>query len=203
MKIKRLVLGTENPGKIAEWQEILTKIIPVIGVRTTVNLSKPKETGKTFAENARQKASYYAKQIKDYVMGDDGGYEVEALGGAPGVKSRRILPGDKDGTDEELINYVLDKLKGLPDKKRRVKLTVAIAIADPNGKIIYEDTDSAIGSVSYKVGPVKIAGYPFRSIHWIPEFNKTYAELTETEHKKYSHKRRLAQRLGRFLRDLP
>ena len=201
MKIKRLVLGTRNPGKLAEWQTILIDVLPITinSVAEFGEVVDPIETGTTFEENARQKASDYAQQIGEYVWADDGGYEIEILGGWPGVKSRRILPGDKEGTDQDLIDSVLKRLTDVPEYKRGVKLTVAVALANADGKIIYEDKESFGGLVTQTVGPVIIPGYPFRSIHWIPELKKTYAELTEAEHRQYSHKRRIAGRLREFL----
>lgn len=199
MKIKRLVLGTTNPAKLKEWSELLEDIIPLVGISGFGELPKPKESGETLAENAQEKASHYARLIREYVISEDGGYEIDALGGAPGVMSRRILPGGKDGTDQELINFVLEKLKNVPSDKRTVKLTTSIALSDPKGNILFEERASSKGIVSQKPGPVLIPGYPYRTIHFIPKLGKTYAELTEKEHKKYSHKKKIARRLAKFL----
>ena len=199
MQISRLVLGTNNPAKVKEWKEFLDGIVEVVGISDMGSFPEAKESGKTFEENARIKARHYAKLTREYVLSEDGGYEVNALNGAPGVKSRRILPGDKDGTDEELIEFVLTKLKSVPTEKRTVNLTTAVAIADPKGKIVYEDKESFKGIVSEKPGPVRIAGYPFRTIHFIPELGKTYAELTQREHMKFNHKRKIAERFKKFL----
>jgi XTP/dITP diphosphohydrolase len=199
MKISRLILGTNNPGKIEEWALILTPIMPVVAVTTFGDWPPPAETGLTFADNARQKAKYYAKLTGDYVLADDGGYEIEILGGWPGVKSRRILPDGKEGTDADLIKVVLEKMAGLPKGQRTVRLTAAVALADQQGRIIYQDQASLEGLVTEQPGPVLIPGYPFRSIHWIPAVGKTYAELTPAEHNRYSHRRQIAHRLKQFL----
>ncbi|OGY15638.1 MAG: hypothetical protein A2784_04465 [Candidatus Chisholmbacteria bacterium RIFCSPHIGHO2_01_FULL_48_12] len=199
MIIKRLVLGTNNPGKIEEWALILTPIMPVVGVTTFGDWPPPTETGLTFADNAKLKAKYYAKLTGEYVLADDGGYEIDVLGGWPGVKSRRILAGGQEGTDQDLIDQVLIKMTGVPPDKRTVKLTAVVALADPKGKIIYEDRASFPGMVAETPGPILIPGYPFRSIHWIPALGKTYAELSPVEYNKYSHRRKIAHRLARFL----
>ena len=199
MKIKRLVFGTTNPAKFKEWSELLESVIPILEISEFGELPKPKEGGKSFAENAREKASHYAKLTGEYVISEDGGYEIDALGGAPGVMSRRILPGGKDGTDQELIDFVLEKLKNVPLDKRTVKLTTSIALSDPKGNILFEEKASSKGIVSQKSGPVLIPGYPFRTIHYFPKLGKTYAELTRKERKKYSHKKRIARRLVKFL----
>lgn len=200
MPIKRLVLGTTNPGKIAEWRLILGEIIPVVTITDLGDWPPPEETGLNFADNAKLKAVYYAKLTGEYVLAEDGGYEVDALGGWPGIRSRRILPGGKEGTDQDLIDYVLKKLKGVPTTQRTVRLTTAVAVVDTTGKIIYQDQASSTGLVAEKVGPILITGYPFRSIHFLPKLGKTYAELTPEEHQRYSHKRRIAQKLAKFLK---
>jgi len=199
MKLERLVFGTTNPAKLKEWSELLESVIPILEISGFGKLPKPKEGGESFAENAREKASHYAKLTGEYVISEDGGYEIDALGGAPGVMSRRILPGGKDGTDQELIDFVLEKLKNVPLDKRTVKLTTSIALSDPEGNILFEEKASSKGIVSQKPGSVLIPGYPFRTIHYFPKLGKTYAELTRKERKKYSHKKRIARRLTKFL----
>lgn len=197
---ERLIIGSLNPAKINEWADFFREFgLEVEEEPGLENLPKPEETGLTFIENARLKAAGYAKLFRKYVFADDGGYEIDALGGLPGVKSRRILPGDREGTDQELIDYVLEKMRGIPYEKRTVRLTSAVALSDPYGKIIFEDICSLSGIIAEKQGPTFISGYPFRSIHFLPDLGKTYAELTEDERKKYSHKRPVAERLAKFL----
>ena len=197
--IERLVIGSTNPAKLEEWQNFFKEIIKVVPISDLGNFPEPQETGKTFHENARIKARHYALLAHEYVFSEDGGYEVDALGGLPGIKSRRILPGEKDGTDQELIDYVLEKVRGLLPERRGVKLTSAAALSDLLGNIIFEDISSSVGIIAEKVGPVLIPGYPFRSIHWFAELGKTYAELTPEEHEKYNHKKPVAERLAKFL----
>lgn len=197
---ERLVIGSLNQAKINEWADFFREFgLEVEEKPHLENLPEPEETGLTFIENARLKAAGYAKLLCKYVFADDGGYEIDALGGLPGVKSRRILPGDREGTDQELIEYVLEKMRGIPYEKRTVRLTSATALSDPHGKIIFEETCSSPGIIAEKQGQILISGYPFRSIHFLPELGKTYAELTEEEHKKYSHKRPVAEKLAKFL----
>lgn len=202
MRVERLVIGSRNPAKVAEWTDLITIQtggLKVVGIVEIGDFPEAEESGKTFAKNARQKASHYARLTGEYVLADDGGFEVDALGGLPGVRSRRILPGDKDGTDKELINYVLERLEGMPAEKRTVRLSSAIAVSDPEGNIVYEDKASIKGSVPEEVSSVLISGYPFRSILFLTELGKTYAELTAEERKKIAHKRPVAERVVEFL----
>lgn len=202
MGIERIVLGTSNPGKLSEWRKVLYEEGfegEILGISDFGHFEDPVETGATFDENARQKAIHYAHLTGEYTFSEDGGYEVDALNGAPGVHSRRILPGGKEGTDEELIDFVLDKVKGLPEEERGVSLTVAAALSDQEGRIIYEDKEEFRGLIAEERSLILIPGYPFRTIHYLPHIGKTYADLSPEEHKKYSHKRKIAKRLAKFL----
>jgi XTP/dITP diphosphohydrolase len=198
--IERIVVGSKNIGKVEEWSRYFNEFgIETKSLSDFGELETPEETGSTFAENARIKASDYAKQIHEYVFADDGGYEIDYLKGWPGIRSRRIFPGEKEATDQELINIVLGRMKGVAKEKRTVKLTSAAALSNPDGKIIFEDIAHSPGLITKKPGPVLIPGYPFRTIHFLPDLGKTYAELTPEELKAHSHKRPVAKKLAEFL----
>jgi len=199
MKIKRLVIGTSNPGKMVEWTFLLQDHIKVLSAIDIGIKDSPEETGKTFLENAIEKAKFYAKKSGEYILSEDGGFEVDYLKGLPGVKSRRILPGGKDGTDRQLINYILKKLEGVPENKRTARITSAVVISDPKGKIIYEDKGTMDGIISIEVSKKLIKGYPYRSILYLPKLKKYYSELSEKEHKKLAHKKVIAERISNFL----
>ena len=199
MKIKRLVIGTSNPGKVKEWKFFLKGVIPVVSVSDIGNFESPEETGKTFLENAIQKAKYYSKLTNEYVLSEDGGFKVDYLGGLPGIKSRRILPGDKDGTDKELIDYILKKLDKVPKEKRKARLVVTVVISDPKGKIIFQDKNQMEGVISEKACLKLEEGYPYRSILFLPSLKKFYVELTDLEHKKYAHRKPIAKKISQFL----
>jgi len=199
MRVKRLVLGTSNPAKIQEWTELLKGVVPVINVSELGEIPEPKEDGESFIEVARGKALHYAKHTGEYVLSEDGGFEIDALGGLPGIKSRRILPGDREGTDKELIDYVIEKLKGVPLEKRTARLVVHVVIADPEGNIIYEDKGTIEGVVPQKPAASFMPGYPYRATFYIKEAGKTYAEFDAKEHEKFNHRVPIARRLAKFL----
>lgn len=198
MRIKRLVIGSTNPGKIKEWKLLLNKF-PLVSIAELGKFPEPEEDGKTFSEIAREKARHYARLTKDFVLAEDGGFEIDYLDGAPGVKSRRILPGGKDGTDQDLVDFVMDKLKGVPTSQRGAKLVVSVAVASPDGKIIYEDEGEIRGIIPLKASPTLEPGYPYRSTFFIPKANKYYVDLTPEEHKKFNHRSPVARRLAKFL----
>ncbi|MFC1625022.1 non-canonical purine NTP pyrophosphatase [Patescibacteria group bacterium] len=199
MKIKKLVIGSSNPGKINEWKFFLKDKVNLISANDAGIIESPEETEDTFLKNAIQKARYYADKTHEYVLSEDGGFEVDYLDGLPGIKSRRILLGDKDGTDKQLIAYILNKLKGVPKEKRTARLTVTVVVADPKGKIIFQDKNSIEGIISVKFSKKIEDGYPYRSILFLPKISKFYSELTEEEHKKVAHRKDIAERLYKFL----
>jgi XTP/dITP diphosphohydrolase len=195
-KIKKLVIGSKNKAKISEWKKFLKDSFEVLTLKDLSEESEVEETGETFFENARLKASHYAKKLGEYVFAEDGGFEIDILGGAPGVHSRRILPGKKEASDEEIVNYVLDRLKGVPKEKRVSRLKVAVAISDPEGNIIFEDSGSLEGYVleDRDNSPI-IEGYPYRNLLFIPELSKTYAQASDEDHEKINHKRVIAEKI--------
>ena len=195
--IKRILIGSKNKAKIAEWTKFLKDDFEVLGVKYIPDIE---ETGKTFIENARLKASYYAQQSGEFVFAEDGGFEIDFLGGAPGVHSRRILPGKKDATDQEIVEFVLEKLKGVPKENRTSRLKVAVAISDPRGNIIFEDFGAIDGYVLEESdGEPLIEGYPYRNLLFIPSMGKTYAQASESDHKKINHKKIIASKIKKFL----
>lgn len=198
MRLERLLLGSSNSAKLSEWKMLLGDHIKIVPAQE-LGIQSPKEKGNSFKEIAINKAKYYAKNSNLHVLSEDGGFEIDALDGLPGIKSRRILPGEKDGTDEELIEYVVSKLKDVPDEKRAARLAVHIVLADPTGKIIFEEKTSIEGFVPEKPSEQFTKGYPYRAILHIPEAGKTYAEFTQEEHKKYAHRRPVAERIKEFL----
>lgn len=178
---------------------MLLSKFPLVSIAQLGKFPEPQENGETFLEIAKRKAKHYARLTKNFVLAEDGGFEIDFLDGAPGVKSRRILPGDKEGTDQELVDFVMDKLKGVPESKRGANLIVSVVLADPSGRIIYEDMGEIRGEIPLKPSPVLEPGYPYRSVFFIPEAKKYYVDLTEDEHRRFNHRSPVARRLAKFL----
>lgn len=201
MAITKLILGSNNPAKINEWKKLLGKDMEIISIAEAGDFPEPEESGKTFQENARLKAEHYAFIVRDFILADDSGFEIDALNGAPGVKSRRILPGDKEGTDQQVIDYVLGRMKGIPKEKRAARLKACAAISDKDGNIIFEDCESIEGVVTDKLEAEIIPGFPYRSIFYIPETKNTYAELSDEQHERLNHRRKIARKLLEFCKN--
>lgn len=182
----RLLIATHNHGKLIEYQEMLTTLpfdlvtLDDIGIPDDVE-----ENGKTFAENARAKALEYARRSGLLTLADDSGLEVDALGGEPGVHSKRYAGENK--SDPERIAFLLDKLRGITREKRAARFRCAIAIATPRGEL-HECDGSCEGLIEFT--PRGTNGFGYDPIFLFPERDQTMAELSSAEKNEISHRAR-------------
>ena len=183
---KDIVMASGNSGKIKEAQEILKeyKIIPMKELGIDIDVEEDKET---FVENAIKKAETIAKELNDKMcLADDSGIEIEYLNGFPGVHTKRWL----NGTDRERNLAILDKLKGVPKDKRKIKFITAIALSDGNRTISVEA--SIDGYVAQT--PRGENGFGFDEIFEL-ENGRTLAELSNEEKNEISARRKALEKL--------
>lgn len=200
-KIERLVIGSRNKAKVEEWRKFLDGKIELLELGDFDRIEEPEENGLTFRENAYLKAVYYSKILEQFVLSDDGGLEVEALGGRPGVKSRRVLTGDREGTDEECIEYIYFGLKGLPIEKRAARSWDVAVIAGPSGEIVFEDEGGGVGYVPEQMSSARIEGFPYRSVLALPQFGRVYAELSNEELDSINHRKKMSLNIVKFIKE--
>jgi XTP/dITP diphosphohydrolase len=196
---RRLLIATRNPAKLAEWKHFLSELpCEIVGLADVGIDKEVEETGATFQENARLKAVEYARLSGLIALADDGGFEIGFLNGAPGVRSRRLF-GEDAATDEELINFVLEKLVGVPQEKRGAQLRVVAVVALPDGTILYEGEAKLRGYIVEKPSKTRLRGFPYRSIFRVPEFDKMLVNLTEEEHEQVNHRRKISSGIIRAI----
>ncbi len=188
--MKKILLATHNRAKLNELikgaEPLIKKGVRVVSLNDLKITQEPEETGKTFKENARLKAKFYGHLTQLPTIADDGGLTIDALGGQPGIKSRRWI--GENATDEERINYTLKRMGNLPKEKRTAYLRAAICFYNPgNGRIICEENNIK-GHIAKEPSQKRIKQYPYRSLLIVDEFNKYYDELTEEEHEKINHR---------------
>lgn len=191
--MRKLLIATNNEGKIREYKEIFGQLeIPVdlVSLKELNIKEKIEETGKTFGENAVQKAEFYGKLSGLPTLADDGGLEIDYLNGEPGVKSRR-WPG-YEASDEELVNIVLKKLEGVLENKRKASLRIVLALFIPNLKS-YSFEAKLRGIITETPYKKLIPGYPFRAIFYLPEFKKVYGEIDFKEEAEIGHRRKAVE----------
>ena len=191
----KLLLATNNTGKVKEFRNLLAGIpfelvTPAeIGIVMDVD-----ETGATYRENARLKACTLAAQSGLLTLADDSGIEIDALNGAPGVMSARYA--GENASDAERVNFLLSKLKDVPQEKRTARFYCVIAIAHPDGKVEYCDGECK-GTIAFE--PSGASGFGYDPVFYLPEFGKAMAELTAEIKNQISHRARAAQKAKMLL----
>lgn len=184
---RKLLIATTNPSKFEEAKAILEEEgLEILGLKDFPEVKPVPETGSTFEENAMLKAKGYYEQTKTPCYADDGGLEVEYLGGAPGVNSHRWL--GHEATDKELAGTILKKLEGVVLEKRRARLGGFAVFF--NGAHLLKEENWVEGYIADKLMCEVKPGFPYRAILMIPRFGKAYGELTHEEHEEVNFRRK-------------
>lgn len=188
--LKELVVATHNLGKVEEFKELMKDLpIEIKYLADFEKLEEPAETGRTFAANARQKATYYAKRLGKPCIADDSGLEVQSLDGAPGVRSARYA-GD-NATAEENNQLLLHNMKF--HVKRTCRFRCALCVADANGKVLNEVDASCEGMLLHE--PLGTEGFGYDPLFWSTELHKGLGEATMQEKNKISHRGKAIRKL--------
>ena len=194
----KLLIATTNPGKLAEIKRFLSDVPVELVSLNDVGISDiVEETGKTFEENAILKTKHYAKESGLMTLADDGGFEIDALHGEPGIKSHRWVHGDRENTDEELIAYTFERMQGVPEDKRGAQLRLVLVLVKPDGERVATYEEKIRGMVAATPSKMHQPGFPYRAILWIPEINKYYDQnmMTPQENETYNHRKKAVDKL--------
>ncbi|PIR66944.1 MAG: non-canonical purine NTP pyrophosphatase [Parcubacteria group bacterium CG10_big_fil_rev_8_21_14_0_10_36_14] len=184
-----LLIATKNVAKADDYKRILQELgLPIHTLKDLGIQEDVEETGKTLLENACKKASFYARLTKMPAIGDDTGFEIDALGGEPGIYARR-WPG-YEATDEELREMALTKLGQTPYEKRVARLVMYVALSNEKGEIITTRTGKIEGLIPARenCSQKRDHGYPYRSILYIPQLGKLLIDATEEDKEKFQYR---------------
>ena len=191
----RILLATTNTGKLREIRELLAGLpIEISGLEAFPDLSAPEERGATFAENARQKALYYAGRTGLTAVAEDSGLEIDALGGAPGVESARY--GGVDTTYPEKFRLIYEALEGIPLQTSPARFVCAVAVAEGD-RIRFEATGVVEGAIAPE--PSGSGGFGYDPIFFYPPFNCTLAEVSRERKSQVSHRGAAFRQVRAFL----
>lgn len=192
---QRLLLATRNAHKTREVREILGAGFVVEDLTDRPDLPEVEETGDTFEANARLKALAASPHYDGWIVADDSGLEVDALGGEPGVRSARFA-GD-DATMEDNRALLKRRLAGLGAQQRRARFRCVLALARGGEVVrIFE------GAVEGVIAPDEAGdgGFGYDPL-FVPEGgNLTFAQMGSDEKHALSHRGRAMQKLALFLR---
>lgn len=193
-----MVVATHNRGKLGEILDRLRdlpvyfQLLDELGRR----IDAPVEDAPTFTGNARKKALHYARFTDNLVLAEDSGLSVDALDGAPGVRSARFA--GAGATDADRIRLLLTKLDGVRWDYRTARFVCAAAIAR-TGKILASFEGVSEGRITLE--PVGSGGFGYDPIFYHDASDRTFAEMTRDEKFKVSHRGRALEQVERWLRD--
>jgi XTP/dITP diphosphohydrolase len=197
-KMSKLLLATNNQGKVHELESLLEGIPFEIVTPARIGLKlEVAETGSTYEENARLKATAFARASGLLTLADDSGLEVDALNGEPGIRSSRYA--GEGASDADRVQFLLNKLKDVPDEKRTAHFRCVIAIAWPDGRVEFcsGQCDGIITST-----PSGSGGFGYDPVFYFPALRKTMAELPTDVKNRISHRAAAAREARKILAQL-
>jgi XTP/dITP diphosphohydrolase len=188
-----LVLGTTNAGKVRELVDLLAPF--GLGCESLAALPgavEVEETGTTFAENAALKATAQSRALGRWVLAEDSGLVVPALGGEPGVHSARYAegpPGEpREATDARNSSLLLERLAGQTGQRRAAHYSCHAVLADPTGRIVAFAEATCGGLIAEQ--PAGCGGFGYDPLVVVPEYHRTFGELPAAVKALISHRAR-------------
>lgn len=184
--------ATGNPGKLREFQ----LAAPDFDVRKLpVAVPAPEETGDTFEANAAEKALAYGRHAAGYLFADDSGLEVDALRGAPGVRSARFA--GEHATDEANNALLLERLRGVEDRTARFVCVIALV---KDGALVRTFRGAVEGRILD--APRGSGGFGYDPLFFYPPFGRTFGEAAIERKMTVSHRAQALAAMFAYLRGL-
>jgi len=193
-----LLLATNNEAKVREYRSLLQalpfRLVTLAERGITLEVD---EVGESLEENARLKAVLLSGESRLVALADDSGLEVDALGGEPGRLSARYA--GEGASDRDRVNYLLSRLEGVPWERRSASFRCVIAVATPDGRLgfCYGERRGLIF-----LEPKGAGGFGYDPIFYLPELDKTMAQLSLEEKNRISHRGQAASEVSRVLAEL-
>jgi len=189
--VMELVAATRNRKKLVELERILDGTgIVLKGLEEYPDCPEVEETGETFAENSAMKALAVARHTGSPSLADDSGLVVDALSGAPGVRSARYA--GEGASDTDNLNRLLSEMSGVPDSGRSARFVCVLALAWPDGKVEYFE-GRVEGSIGHE--PLGESGFGYDPV-FVPEGHaRTFAQMSAGEKDSMSHRGRALLKL--------
>jgi XTP/dITP diphosphohydrolase len=199
---REILVATTNPGKAAELKAMLDADVNWFTLADFPDTPQVKEDGATFIENARKKALGYARATGLWTIADDSGLVIDALNGAPGVESARfsgVKSPDRTLIDHKNIAKVLSLLNSVPPEKRTARFVCSLCLACPD-QILIETQGTLEGLITDK--EIGNNGFGYDPVFFVPNLDKTVAQLTREEKNEISHRGNAIRKLKSLLAQL-
>ena len=188
--MQKIAIASTNQGKIKEIKLYLKDLDIVFYTQSDFTKEDIEETGTTFLENALLKARFLAKIANMPVIADDSGLCVDALNGAPGVKTARFA--GENATHAQNNNKLLNSLKNTKNRAATL-VTTLVFIKNPNDKNCLKATGKLTGEITKE--PCGKNGFGYDPIFLLPKINKTLAQVSDKEKNSFSHRAKALKKL--------
>jgi XTP/dITP diphosphohydrolase len=196
-KILRLLIGTNNRGKLREIRDLLPKYIKTYSTKK-FNLKSPVENGKTFEENSLIKSKYFSKKTNLVCLADDSGLEIDILNNEPGIYSARWSGKDEDFNKaiKKVYLRLSKKDKNWKKKKIKARFVCALSICEFDKKIAL-----AVGKVEGYISnePRGKNGFGYDPIFIPKNKKKTFGEMIPLQKYKIDHRFKAFKKIKKFL----
>lgn len=194
MNDKTLLVATSNQGKLKEIKSYLSGRFDHILNLDDLHINDIfPEHGSTFLENACGKSIYYGRDWSGLTLAEDSGLEIDILQGEPGVHSARYA--GPDATDDQNIEKVLFKLKGIPFNQRKARFICCIVLSQ-KGKVVQEFQGTVEGFITIEKKGKN--GFGYDPVFYYPPLGKTFAQLSRSEKNQISHRGKALKKLRDF-----
>jgi len=191
----RILLATQNPGKVREIRRAFRgQSLKIIGLEDVLPGLSHRERGKTFSANARAKGLFYSQKWGGLTVAEDSGLEIEALDGAPGVRSARFS--SPKPSDEKNNRKVLRLLREVPAEERKARFVCVMVLAE-KGRVVREFRGEVRGRIG--LSPQGSSGFGYDPLFYYPPLRRTFAELPPDVKNAVSHRGRAILKLRTFL----
>lgn len=187
-----IVIATKNLHKMREFRTILAELkeLDLVSLKNFQNYSEPSEDRLTFEENAALKAEHAAKTLSVLALADDSGLVVPALGGEPGIYSKRYA--GPENSDKENRKKLLEKMRGMQGEARHAYFHCSLALSSPQGII-----KCVSATVEGRIAEEERGGYGFGydSLFIKHDYDKTFGELEDSIKNRMSHRRKALDKI--------
>jgi XTP/dITP diphosphohydrolase len=175
--LNRLLVATTNPNKVREISQMLAGApVEIVTLAAWPHVAAPEETGRTFEENARAKALYYAGATGELTVAEDSGLAIDALDGAPGVESARF--GGVDLSYPEKFALIDAALRATGHRESPARFVCALALVR-SGRVLFEARGIVEGRISPE--PKGQGGFGYDPIFYYPPYGQTLAEAGDAK----------------------
>jgi XTP/dITP diphosphohydrolase len=197
-ELPRLLIATNNPGKVDEFRALLAgcgwQIVAPDDLGLTLDVD---ETGETYLENALIKAEAFSHASGLAALADDSGLEVDALGGEPGALHH--VHGWDGRNQAERIQILLDALRSVPPGARTARFRAVLVVVQPDGSVIQEE-GACEGVIA--LSPSGSQGFGYDPVFYLPALDRTMAQLNSGAKNRVSHRALAAEKLRERLKEL-